>query len=93
MVLVKENVLHRDLKPSNILIHSNGEIKIADFGFCKSLLNENDMTKTMVGSPVYMAPEILKGQQYTIKADIWSMGVCLFEMLFGYCPFEARNIA
>lgn len=61
MVLVKENVLHRDLKPSNILIHSSGEIKIADFGFCKALLNENDMTKTMVGSPVYMAPEILKG--------------------------------
>ena len=60
-VLVKEKVLHRDLKPSNILIHSNGDIKIADFGFCKSLLNENDMTKTMVGSPVYMAPEILKG--------------------------------
>lgn len=58
-VLVKENILHRDLKPSNILVHSNGEIKVADFGFCKALCNGDDLTRTMVGSPVYMAPEIL----------------------------------
>ena len=53
--------MHRDLKPSNILINSEGDIKVADFGFCKALCNSDDMTKTMVGSPVYMAPEILKG--------------------------------
>ena len=47
----------------------------------------------MVGSPIYMAPEILKGQNYNIKADIWSMGVVFFEMLFGYCPYEDRTIA
>jgi len=47
----------------------------------------------MVGSPIYMAPEILKGCNYNIKADIWSMGVVLFEMLFGYCPFEDKTIA
>ena len=46
----------------------------------------------MVGSPIYMAPEILKGCNYNIKADIWSMGVVLFEILFGYCPFEERTI-
>ena len=91
--LVKENILHRDLKPSNILINSNGDIKVADFGFCKALCSSDEMTRTMVGSPIYMAPEILKGQNYTIKADIWSMGVCLYEMLFGCCPFEGRNIA
>jgi len=47
----------------------------------------------MVGSPIYMAPEILKGWNYSIKADIWSMGVVLFEMLYGYCPYEDRTIA
>jgi serine/threonine protein kinase len=60
IVLFKANILHRDLKPSNILF-KNGVLKIADFGFCKELLKENDMTQTMVGSPVYMAPEVLKG--------------------------------
>lgn len=47
----------------------------------------------MLGSPIYMAPEVLKGQDYCIKADIWSLGVVYFEMLFGYCPFEERSIA
>ena len=50
------------------------------------------MTKTMLGSPIYMAPEILNGQIYSNKADIWSIGVVLYEMLFGYCPFESNSI-
>jgi len=74
------------------LLH-DGVIKVADFGFCKTLLSPSDLTQTMVGSPIYMAPEILKGCNYNIKADIWSMGVVLFEMLFGYCPFEDKTIA
>jgi serine/threonine protein kinase len=81
----------------NILFHEN-VIKLADFGFCKALMNPTDLTQTMVvmhlihskGSPIYMAPEILKGCNYSLKADIWSMGVVLFEMLFGYCPYEDR---
>lgn len=57
--LVLDNILHRDLKPSNILIH-NGVLKIADFGFCKTLLQPTSLTQTMVGSPIYMAPVIFK---------------------------------
>lgn len=56
-------------------------------------MGPEDLTHTMVGSPIYMAPEILRGFNYNIKADIWSMGVVLFEMLFGYCPYEDKTIA
>ena len=54
---------------------------------------EVNMAQTMLGSPIYMAPEILKEEIYTLKADIWSLGVVLFEMLFGYCPFESSSIS
>lgn len=47
----------------------------------------------MLGSPIYMAPEILRGLEYSTKADIWSLGVVLYEMLFGFCPFEEKSIA
>ena len=61
----KEQILHRDIKPSNILIHNLASgitlIKIADFGFCKRIESHLDMTQTMVGSPIYMAPEVLRG--------------------------------
>jgi len=90
--IYKENILHRDLKPSNILIH-NGVFKIADFGFCKKVSGPQELTFTMVGSPIYMAPEILKGYPYNIKGDIWSLGVVLYEMLFGICPFEDKSLA
>ncbi|CAM5999461.1 unnamed protein product [Sphagnum balticum] len=50
------------------------------------------MTKTMLGSPIYMAPEILRGEIYSTKADIWSLGVVLYEMLYGFCPFESTTI-
>lgn len=82
--------MHRDLKPDNIFL-SDSKIKLGDFGFCKML--EVNMAQTMLGSPIYMAPEILKEEIYTSKADIWSLGVVLFEMLFGYCPFESSSIS
>lgn len=86
-ILTSKNIMHRDLKPSNILLH-NGKIKLGDFGFCKGLESQRDLAQTMLGSPIYMAPEVLKGEIYTIKADIWSLGVVTYEMTFGFCPFE-----
>lgn len=59
----------------------NGEIKIADFGFAKIL--KADFTQTMLGTPSYMAPEVFKGDSYNTKADIWSIGICFYHLLFG----------
>lgn len=89
-VLNKYNIMHRDLKPDNIFFNQ-GIVKLGDFGFCKSLEKAN-MTKTMLGSPIYMAPEILRGEIYSTKADIWSLGVVLYEMVYGFCPFESTTI-
>lgn len=85
------HIMHRDLKPSNILL-DGGVAKLADFGFCKKMRGEFEMTKSMVGSPIYMAPELLQGSYYCTKADIWSLGVVLYEMLHGRCPYEENSI-
>jgi serine/threonine protein kinase len=76
-ILNRHNIMHRDIKPENILFHG-GVVKLADFGFCKGMKPDENLTKTMLGSPIYMAPEVLKGDPYTTKADIWSLGVILY---------------
>lgn len=88
--LVKNKIMHRDFKLANILKH-NGLIKVADFGFAK-ILDDDTYAKTMLGSPLNMAPEILGGKDYNNKADIWSLGTCFYEMLFGTPPYTAKNI-
>lgn len=88
--LYKSKIMHRDFKLANILKH-NGMIKIADFGFAK-LLGNDTFTNTMLGSPLNMAPEVLGGKDYNSKADIWSVGTCFYEMLFGRPPYTASNI-
>lgn len=79
--LVKNKIMHRDFKLANILLH-DGQVKIADFGFAK-LLTEEEFTKTILGSPLNMAPEVINGKEYNNKADIYSIGVCFYELLFG----------
>lgn len=90
-VLVNRGVVHRDLKPSNILFH-NGVLKVADFGFARILKKPTEMMETMVGSPLYMAPEILQGKAYDKKSDIWSLGVILYQLIFGRVPFEENSL-
>jgi serine/threonine protein kinase len=79
--LVNHKIMHRDFKLANILLHE-GNIKIADFGFAKLMAGE-DYTSTMLGSPLNMAPEVLGNSKYNTKADIWSIGACIYEMIYG----------
>lgn len=87
--LFKNNIIHRDLKPQNILLTRKNIIKIADFGFATYFKSENELSKTMCGSPLYMAPEIIKNKEYTINADLWSCGVILYELIYGFPPYVA----
>lgn len=85
----KNNVAHRDLKPENLLLVSkkdDSQVKIADFGFAKKVYEENSLS-TQCGTPGYVAPEILEGQKYDQRADMWSVGVILYILLGGYPPF------
>ncbi|XP_078174500.1 protein kinase superfamily protein isoform X2 [Carex rostrata] len=92
-VLRDNNVVHRDLKPQNILLSTNDEsavLKIADFGFAKSL-NPYSMAETLCGSPLYMAPEVMQVQKYDAKADLWSLGVILYQLVTGRTPYNGAN--
>lgn len=75
--IADKNYLHRDLKLANIFL-SKGSAKIADFGFAKKNLNPGEKEKYNVGSPLYMSPEALKRNIYTVKNDIWSIGVIIY---------------
>ena len=84
--IVKQGIIHRDLKPANVLVHE-GIFKICDFGFAKYFKELGKMSRTCVGTPMYMSPQALKHKPYTNKSDIWSLGVVFYEMLFARTPW------
>ncbi|KAG9227441.1 hypothetical protein CCMSSC00406_0000913 [Pleurotus cornucopiae] len=79
-------IIHRDIKPSNILCNSAGQIKICDFGVSGELINS--IADTFVGTSTYMSPERIQGAQYTVKSDVWSLGISLIELALGRFPFS-----
>lgn len=81
-------IMHRDIKPKNILLTNKRRIlKIADFGFAKKC-NQQSLYDTVCGSPLYMAPEIMNNNMYNNQTDLWSIGMILYEMLYGSHPFS-----
>lgn len=100
--------MHRDIKLENILVKtkkesknvdfknrliSDFEFKLGDLGLAKNFSTRNEMKATMCGTPLYMAPEVIQGRPYTYKADIWSLGTLLFQILTGQLPFDGQDIA
>jgi len=85
--LHRQHRLHRDIKSDNILVDFNGSVKIADFGFAAGLTEEQDKRKSVVGTPYWMAPELIRGQEYDAKVDIWSTGITAIEMADGEPPY------
>lgn len=87
------NIIHRDIKLDNILIDLDNNIRICDFGVSKQIDPDNDIMHEQCGTPVYMAPELLKGEGYKgFSADLWSTGVVLYTMLSGTIPFKGNNV-
>ena len=82
-------IMHRDIKPSNVLVNSRGSIKLIDFGVSGELVNS--IADTFVGTSTYMAPERIQGAKYSIKSDVWSVGLTLMELAIGRFPFDATD--
>ena len=93
MSLRQHNISHMDLKPSNLLVKGTNPpiLKVADFGFAQHL-EEDSKDRGLKGSPLYMAPEMLLHRKYDARVDIWSVGIILYEALFGKAPYKSDTI-
>jgi cGMP-dependent protein kinase len=82
--LHQKRIIYRDIKPENIMVTDTGYLKIIDFGTVKEI---KERTSTIIGTPHYMAPEIIKGEGYSFQVDIWSIAICMYEFFCGKLPF------
>jgi serine/threonine protein kinase len=89
-VLHREGIIYRELKPENILITNDGHIKLGDYGFSRLITKEKNKVATFIGTLEYMPPEAIKGS-YGLKADIWAIGILMYELKFEENLFEGIN--
>ena len=86
--LHKNKIIFRDLKPENLMLDEDGYLNLVDFGTAKKLTIEHRYkTMTIIGTPHYMAPEVMQGKGYSFEADIWSLGILFYELICGHLPF------
>ncbi|RYG91055.1 hypothetical protein EON65_59405, partial [archaeon] len=88
----EKRIMHRDLKPANIFLTLEGVIKVGDLGLSRAMSEHTVQAHSKVGTPLYMSPEVLKGEGYDFKSDIWSLGCLLYELAMLKSPFKAEGL-
>ena len=86
-------IVHRDVKPANVLFNDQGDVQLTDFGVAKLLDQDSTLSGALLGTPAYLAPEQLRGTGVDHRADLWALGVTLYQMLAGRRPFEGGSFA
>ncbi|KAL0452258.1 UNVERIFIED_CONTAM: Serine/threonine-protein kinase TIO [Sesamum latifolium] len=90
--LHSNRIIHRDMKPQNILIGAGSIVKLCDFGFARAMSANTVVLRSIKGTPLYMAPELVREQPYNHTADLWSLGVILYELFVGQPPFYTNSV-